>query len=58
MKGIPFSVYLIGLTGSFAAGNLSAVLFAMTALLSAEIAWQIIIWFKPEIKIAHINTIR
>jgi amino acid transporter len=42
MTVIPFSVYLIGLTGSFAAGNLSAVLFAVAALISAEIVWQII----------------
>lgn len=49
---IPLCVYLIGLTGSFAAGNFSAALFAVTALLSAEIIWQFIIWFKPEIKTA------
>lgn len=42
MTVIPFSVYLLGLTGSFAAGDFSAVLFAVAALLSAEIIWQII----------------
>ena len=50
MTLIPFGVYLTGLTGSFAAGNLNAVLFAIGALLSAEILWQSIIFFKPEIK--------
>ncbi len=50
MTLIPLCVYLIGLTGSFAAGSLSAALFAVMALLSAEIIWQIIVYFKPEIK--------
>ena len=50
MTLIPFSVYLIGLTGSFMAGNSDAVLFAVCALLSAEIIWQIIVFFKPEIR--------
>ena len=53
MTIIPFSVYLLGLTGSFAAGNFSAVLFAVAALLSAEIIWQIINWFNPSIKQAY-----
>ena len=52
MTLIPFSVYLIGLTGSFAAGNSDAALFAVGALLSAEIIWQLIIFFKPGIKAA------
>lgn len=47
---IPFSVYLLGLSGSFAAGNFSVVLFAVIALLSAEIIWQLINYFKPKIK--------
>ncbi|HVX25653.1 MAG TPA: APC family permease [Parafilimonas sp.] len=47
---IPFSVYLLGLSGSFAAGNFSVVLFAVVALLSAEIIWQLINYFNPEIK--------
>ncbi len=55
MTIIPFSVYLIALAGSFVAGNFSAALFAVIALLSAEIIWQIIIWVKPEINTAHIN---
>lgn len=50
MTLIPFSVYLIALTGSFAAGNSDAVLFAVIALVSAEIIWQIIIRFNPSIK--------
>jgi len=55
MTIIPFSVYLVALAGSFVAGNFSAALFAVIALLSAEIIWQIIIWAKPEIKTAQIN---
>lgn len=50
MTIIPFSVYLLGLSGSFAAGDFSVVLFAIIALLSAEIIWQLINYFKPEIK--------
>jgi amino acid transporter len=47
---IPFSVYIVALTGSFAEGNYYAALFAVCALLSAEIIWQIIVLSKPEIK--------
>ncbi len=50
MTVIPFSVYLLGLTGSFVAGNFSVVIFAIAALLSAEIIWQIIIKINPSIK--------
>jgi amino acid transporter len=56
MTIIPFSVYIIALAGSFVAGNFSAALFAVIALVSAEIIWQIIIWIKPEIKTVQINT--
>ncbi len=56
MTIIPFSVYLLGLTGSFGAGNFRAALFAVIALLSAEIIWQIITWFNPLIKNKLINT--
>ena len=55
MTIVPFGVYLLGLTGSFASGNFSAALFAFIALISAEIIWQIIIWLNPSIKIAKIN---
>jgi amino acid transporter len=55
MTVIPFSVYLIGLTGSFAAGNFNAVLFALAALVSAEIIWQLINYFNPTIKNLKIN---
>lgn len=55
MTVIPFSVYLIALAGSFAEGNFSAALFAVIALLSAEIIWQIITRFKPEIKNQLVN---
>lgn len=56
MTIIPFSVYLLGLTGSFAAGNFDAVLFAVGALISAEVIWQVIVWLNPDIKLAYTNT--
>ncbi|HYJ63722.1 MAG TPA: APC family permease, partial [Parafilimonas sp.] len=55
MTIIPFSVYLLGLTGSFVAGNFSTVLFSIAALLSAEIIWQVINYFKPDIKTFKID---
>ena len=55
MTIIPFSVYLLGLTGSFAAGSFSTVLFSIAALLSAEIIWQVINYFKPDIKTFKID---
>ena len=54
MTIIPFGVYLFALTGSFAANNFFAALFAVIALLSAEIIWQIIIRLNPSIKIAEL----
>jgi amino acid transporter len=42
MTIIPFSVYIIALTGSFMAGNADAVIFALIALLSAEFTWQLV----------------
>ena len=51
MTVIPFGVYLIALSGSFKAGNAGAVLFAVIALISAEIIWQMIIRNKPKIKL-------
>ena len=55
MTVIPFTVYILGLAGSFASGNFSAVLFASAALVSAEIIWQIIIKLNPSIKVVKIN---
>jgi amino acid transporter len=52
---IPYSVYITALTGSFANGNFDAALFAVVALLSAEIIWQIIVWFTPELKKITVN---
>jgi amino acid transporter len=51
MTVIPFAVYLIALSGSFAQSeNFTAALFAVVALLSAELIWQIIIRVNPSIK--------
>ncbi len=55
MTVIPFAVYIIALSGSFAAGNSDAVLFALLALVSAELIWQLIKWFNPFIKSATTN---
>ena len=55
MTVIPFSVYIIALTGSFAAGNADAVLFAVIALASAEIIWQAMTWLNPAIKSANVK---
>jgi amino acid transporter len=55
MTIIPFSVYIIALSGSFAAGNSDAVLFALLALVSAELIWQLIKWFNPFIQSATTN---
>ena len=55
MTIIPFSVYVIALSGSFAAGNSDAVLFALLALISAELIWQLIKWFNPFIQSATTN---
>ena len=53
MTAIPFSVYLIALSGSFMQSeNFSAALFGVIALLSAEIIWQIITRVNPSIKTA------
>ncbi len=55
MTIMPFSIYLLGLTGSFVSGNFSAVLFALAALVSAEIIWQIIIKLNPSIKLQRLG---
>jgi amino acid transporter len=55
MTVIPFSVYIIALSGSFAAGNSDAVLFALLALISAELIWQLIKWFNPFLRSATSN---
>jgi amino acid transporter len=58
MTLIPFSVYIIALSGSFMEGNFNAALFAIAALLSAEIIWQIMTRINPAIKTSpvHIHT--
>ncbi|MGI8950267.1 MAG: APC family permease [Chitinophagaceae bacterium] len=46
MTIIPFSVYAIALAGAFSeeATTLKPALFAVVALITAEIAWRIIVW--------------
>jgi len=55
MTIIPFSIYLIALSGSFMQSeNLHAALFAVIALISAEIIWQVIIRVNRSAKAATI----
>jgi amino acid transporter len=56
MTLIPFSVYAIALAGAFSEeeGALKPALFAVGALLSAEVIWQILVWRKPGLKTAPI----
>jgi amino acid transporter len=52
MTLIPFSVYAIALAGAFSEedGALKPALFAVGALLSAEVIWQILVWRRPALK--------
>lgn len=50
---IPFGVYITALTGSFMEDqNFKAALFALLALISAEIVWQLVTFINPSIKMA------
>lgn len=55
MTLLPFGVYVIALSGSFMAGNHNAALFAVLALISAEVIWQVIIRLKPSLKTSGNN---
>jgi amino acid transporter len=50
MTVLPFGIYIIALAAAFSASGkaFAPVLFAMIALISAEIIWRIIAWIKPE----------
>jgi amino acid transporter len=50
MTILPFSVYAIALAGEFTVSEKIPVIFAIVALLSAEIIWRIIVWRNPSIK--------
>src|SRR5256885_12054675 len=49
---LPVSVFAIALSGAIAESGktLTPVVFALAALLTAEIAWRIIVWIKPHLK--------
>lgn len=49
MLVLPFTVYFVALAGAFSStsGAIWAALFAIAALLSAELVWRLIIWKKP-----------
>jgi amino acid transporter len=51
MTILPFGIYAVALTAafSFSGKALAPVLFAVGALLSAEIVWRIIVWRKPAV---------
>jgi amino acid transporter len=46
---LPLTVYLVALTGAFISDGqgVKPALFALCALATAELAWQVIIWRKP-----------
>lgn len=48
----PLTVYVVALVGAFSGGaiQLWPAIFAVIALFSAEVIWQVIIWRKPELK--------
>jgi amino acid transporter len=49
---LPVGVYIIGLTGVFLSADetVRPAIFAVCALLSAEVAWHLITWKKPYLK--------
>jgi amino acid transporter len=49
---LPAAVYLIALMGAFSStkGAVWAAVFAIATLLSAEVLWQVVTWWKPHIK--------
>jgi amino acid transporter len=51
MTILPFGIYAIALTAAFTVSGkaLAPVLFAVGALLSAEIVWRIIVWRNPAV---------
>src|ERR1700741_2409783 len=52
MTILPFGIYAIALTAAFTVSGkaLAPVLFAVGALLSAEVVWRIIVWRNPGVK--------
>jgi amino acid transporter len=50
---LPFGVYFIALAGAFSATpkSIQAALFAIGILLTAEVAWRLITWKKPHLKV-------
>jgi amino acid transporter len=52
MLVLPVTVYFVALAGAFASTEQAvwAAVFAITALASAELVWQIILWKKPYLK--------
>jgi amino acid transporter len=49
---LPFGVYFIALAGAFSSTpkSIQAAIFAICILLTAELAWRLIIWRKPHLK--------
>jgi glycopeptide antibiotics resistance protein len=50
---LPFGVYFIALAGTFSSTpkSIQAALFAVGILLTAEVAWRLITWKKPYLKV-------
>jgi amino acid transporter len=49
---LPFTVYFVALAGAFSSTEQAiwAAVFAITALSSAELVWQLILWKKPHLR--------
>ena len=52
MVALPVGVYLIALTGVFFSAKeiIRPAIFAISILLTAEVAWQVVVWRKPHLK--------
>ncbi len=56
---LPAAVYFVALAGAFSSADeaIWAAVFAIAALLSAEVLWRFIIWRKPYLKAQHVQTV-
>jgi amino acid transporter len=59
---LPLSVYVVAVTGAFLDSDNSTLiplLLTLCIIISGEIIWQVIIWFKPDVKlIANLESSR
>ena len=52
LAALPLGVYIVALTGVLSSANevIKPALFAVCVLLTAEVAWRLVVWRKPELK--------